>query len=169
MSVERGLEKLFQMSDSVWEKHANPWSVWTRYPCLPCLAFAIWSRVWLGWYSFIPIFLTCIWIWMNPRLFRKPKSTKNWASMAVLGERVFMNHNKNEMPQHHLNVIQYLKGITFIGFLLSVYGLVVLHFWVTVLGISITMLGKTWFLDRMVWLYIDMKHCNPIYAEWLYE
>ncbi len=41
MGIEDRAAKFFQMSDSVWERHANPWSVWTRYPCLPLLALAV--------------------------------------------------------------------------------------------------------------------------------
>ncbi len=93
MSIESRAAKLFQMSDDVWERHANPWSVWTRYPCLPLLAIAIWSRVWIGWVSLLPIALICVWIWINPRVFGKPKSTRNWASKAVLGERALLAHH----------------------------------------------------------------------------
>lgn len=29
--------------------------------------------------------------------------------------------------------------------------------------------GKVWFLDRMVWLYEDMKEVTPEYSGWLYD
>ncbi|MGH1393463.1 MAG: DUF6653 family protein [Trichormus sp.] len=29
-------------------------------------------------------------------------------------------------------------------------------------------LGKLWYLDRMVWLYTEMKDINPEYRSWLY-
>jgi len=28
--------------------------------------------------------------------------------------------------------------------------------------------GKLWFLDRMVWLYEEMKELHPPYRRWLY-
>ncbi len=79
------------MSDETRERHANPWSVWTRYGALPILIAAIWSHVWVEWWSLIPILMTVLWIWLNPRVFPRPISTKNWASKAVLGERVWLN------------------------------------------------------------------------------
>jgi len=168
MSIEKTTEKLFQMSDEVWKRHANPWSVWTRYSCLPLLCFAVWSRIWIGWMCLVPIIAVCLWIWLNPRVFGKPNSTHNWASKAVLGERVLLKHPKSEIPSHHQTAIGILKLVTFIGFLLAVYGLVVLHSWLTILGTAITILGKTWFLDRMVWLYQDLCAENSEYQSWLY-
>ena len=168
MSIESTTEKLFQMSEEVWQKHANPWSVLTRYSCLPLLCFAAWSRVWIGWMCVIPIFLVCLWIWINPRVFSKPKSTNNWASKAVLGERVLLKQTQKDLPNHHRAAINTLKLITFIGFLLAISGLVILHPWLVILGTIITIIGKTWFLDRMVWLYQDMSAVNEEYQRWLY-
>ena len=156
MTIERTTEKLFHMSDEVWQRHTNPWSVWTRYSCLPLLSLAVWSRVWIGWLCLIPIFAVCLWAWLNPRVFGKPSSTNNWASKAVLGERVLLKHPKSEIPSHHRTAIGILKSIISIGFLLAVYGLVDLHPWLAILGTVIVILGKTWFLDRMVWLYQDL-------------
>ena len=154
MRIEQRAAKLFQMSDEVWERHANPWSVWTRYSGLPLFVAAIWSRVWLGWWCLLPIAGVIVWVWLNPRLFSKPKSTDNWASQAVLGERILLEHSE-EIATHHLKMIQVLKAIMTVGTLFTVYGLIVLHFWLTILGIVIVILGKSWFLDRMVWLYQD--------------
>ncbi len=168
MGIEERAAKFFKMSDRVWERHANPWSVWTRYPCLPLLALAVWSRVWVGWLSVIPIVLVCLWIWINPRVFNRPKSNDHWASRAVLGERAFLKHPRSEVPGHHLRVIRNLNIITFAGFLLAIYGLVVLDVSMTVFGTIVTMLGKTWFLDRMVWLFQDLSSDDNEYSSWLY-
>ena len=168
MTIERTTEKLLNMSDEVWQRHTNPWSVWTRYSCLPLLSLAVWSRVWIGWLCLIPIFAVCLWVWLNPRVFGKPSSTNNWASKAVLGERVLLKHTKSEIPSHHRTAIGILKSIISIGFLLAVYGLVALHPWLAILGTVIVILGKTWFLDRMVWLYQDLCAENSEYKSWLY-
>ena len=45
--------------------------------------------------------------------------------------------------------------------------IVILSVWPAILGIALAYLGKSWYLDRMVWLYEDMKHL-PEYGEWLY-
>ena len=54
MTLERKIAKLFKLTDENWMKHANPWSVWTRYSVLPIIVLAFWSRVWIGWWSLIP-------------------------------------------------------------------------------------------------------------------
>ena len=92
---------LLNMKDETWEKHANPMSVWTRMITLPFLVFAIWSRVWISWYAWIIVGLLVIWLILNPKAFKKPKSTKNWASKAVLGERVWINRKKVPIPKEY--------------------------------------------------------------------
>lgn len=168
MSLEDALAKVFRMSDEVWERHANPWSVWTRYGALPVLIAAIWSRVWIGWWSLIPILATIIWIWLNPRVFPRPDSTKSWASRAVLGERVWLNRNVIPIPDHHSKAVRILNVVMGLGFLLLVYGLVVSNLASTLLGLSVVVIGKSWFLDRMVWLFEDMVSDHPEYQQWLY-
>ena len=168
MGVESAAAKFFQMSDAVWERHANPWSVWTRYPCLPLLALAIWSRAWIGWLSVVPVVLICLWVWLNPRVFGKPKSTDNWASKAVLGERAMLRHAKTGIPSHHKRAIRIINLATFAGFAYAVYGLIELDAYAVVFGTLITILGKSWFLDRMVWLFQDLSAENSEYSGWLY-
>ena len=72
------------------------------------------------------------------------------------------------MPDHHLRAIRNINLITFAGFLLAIYGLVLLDVTMTVFGTLATMLGKTWFLDRMVWLFQDLSSENDEYSSWLY-
>jgi hypothetical protein len=51
--------------------------------------------------------------------------------------------------------------------ILAIYGIVMLYVWPAILGIALAYLGKSWYLDRMVWLYEDMKDL-PEYKKWLY-
>ncbi len=166
-TVEEFIAKIFSMSDTVWERHANPLSVWTRYSVLPILVIAFWSRVWLGWWSIICVVVAIAWVWINPRLFRKPKSTNNWASKSVLGERVWMNRDKVAVPNHHQTIIPILNLISSIGMILAIWAIVKLSIWPAILGVALAYLGKSWYLDRMVWVYEDMKHL-PEYKKWEY-
>ncbi len=168
MGFENLIANVFQMSPEVWARHANPKSVWTRYAALPILVAAVWSRMWIGWWSLIPILATVLWIWLNPRVFPRPASTKNWASKAVLGERVWLNRMEVQIPEHHVRFIRVLNIVTGCGGLVLLNGLVVLDGTTTAVGSSVVVLGKSWFLDRMVWLYEDMLKVHPPYREWLY-
>jgi hypothetical protein len=77
MTFEQKVAATFKMSEEAWQRHANPWSVWTRNTVLPALVLAIWSRAWLGWWSLVPIALAVLWMWMNPVSFhlRLPPKT----------------------------------------------------------------------------------------------
>jgi len=167
-TVEEFIAKVFSMSDSVWERHANPLSVWTRYSVLPILVIAFWSRIWLGWWSIICVVVTIAWVWVNPRLFQKPKSTNNWASKAVLGERVWLERKEVPVPECHMILPNILSIAASIGMVFCIYGVVRLQVWPTIFGIALTYMAKSWFLDRMVWLYEDMKETHPEYRKWLY-
>jgi len=157
------------MSEEVWFRHANPWSGWTRFATYPFVILAFWSRAWLGIWFLIPVAVVFIWVWLNPRIFSKPKSTNNWMSKGVFGEKIFTERKKTEtqVPSHHVTVANITTTISIIGVAILVYGLVVLEIWPTVAGAAIGILGKTWYVDRMVWLYDDMKHI-PEYNKWLY-
>jgi len=167
MTVERKISKLFNLTDDNWMKHANPWSVWTRYSVLPIIVLAFWSRIWLGWWHLIPAIISLAWMFFNPVFFKKPKSTMNWASKSVLGERVYLNRDKIDIPKHHKLPPNILNAISSAGMILAIYGIVMLYVWPAIVGIALAYLGKSWYLDRMVWLYEDMKDL-PEYKKWLY-
>jgi len=169
MNYGKWLEGLMGMNDATWKRHANPWSVWTRIPILPLLAVAIWSRVWIGWWSLVPITLLVLWTILNPRAFGVPSSTDNWASMATFGERVWLARKTQPIPQHHARFSAVLNAVTALGMIPFVYGLVAYNALAVILGLVLIILGKLWFLDRMVWLYLDMKDRDPDYASWLYS
>ena len=81
-----------------------------------------------------------------------------------MGERVYLNRDKIEIPEIHNSPIQnILNGISSIGMLLAIWATVEYSIWGAILGIALAYLGKSWFLDRMVWLYEDMKDNNEEY------
>ncbi len=168
-TLESRIARFFSMTDETWERHANPWSVWTRFTALPVLVAAIWSRVWIGPWAWGLTVLAILWIWVNPRMFRKPVSTDNWASKAVLGERVWINRKQIPVPEHHRIVPNLLSGVSGLGLPFLIWGLWELGIWPTVLGAVLIYAGKVWFLDRMVWLYEDMKDSTTEYSSWLYN
>ena len=168
MTVERKIANTFHMDEETWARHANPWSVWTRFTVLPILILAIWSRVWLGWGSLAPIAIALLWMWINPRIFAKPQSTNHWASKGVLGERVWLNRDTVPIPLHHQQVPNILSLVSVLGMVAVVWGLVTLDGCLTLLGCALVYLSKLWFIDRMVWLYEDMKQAHSQYQSWLY-
>jgi hypothetical protein len=168
MTSFHNLTKLFGLNDETWMRHANKWSVWTRFFILPLFAVAIWSRIYIGWYSLIFVLVLVLWTWINPRFFRKPKTTKHWASKAVFGERVWLKNQALPIPSHHKRAVLVLNIITGTGLPFLVWGLYAFHFWSVLLGLVIVIFGKMWFLDRMVWIYEDMKSMSEEYLSWEY-
>lgn len=162
------MAQAFGMDERTWARHANPWSVWTRYTALPLLVLAVWSRDWLGWWAVVPVAVAVLWTWGNPRLFPIPASTDNWASRAVLGERVWMARGQVPLPQHHRSAPHLLAALAALGMPFLAWGLYFLQLWPTLLGVLLVFSGKLWFLDRMVWLYQDMQDAHPDYRRWLY-
>ncbi|MHA1523666.1 MAG: DUF6653 family protein [Alphaproteobacteria bacterium] len=168
MSYGKWLESLMGMDDAAWARHANPWSVWTRVPILPLLVLAIWSRAWVGWWCFAPISGLVVWIFINPRAFARPVSTDNWGSMATFGERIWINQKSLPIPRHHARMTQMLNAVTALAMVPLVYGLVTFAPLIAGLSVVLVILSKLWFLDRMVWLFHDMKDRDSRYAAWLY-
>jgi len=147
-------ERLMGMSDTVWERHANPLSVYSRFTALPLLALAIWSRDWIGGWAWLFVALAVVWIWLNPRLFPPPRDLDSWASRGVLGERVFLNH-PDQVASHHHRWAKILSIGALPGAIVMGVGLWRLNAGWVVFGTALTMLPKIWFVDRMVWVYAD--------------
>lgn len=167
MKPIKAMASAMSMDEATWLRHANPWSVWTRFIILPLLALAIWARVWLGWWSLALVIILAIWTRYNPRAFPAPKTTNTWASKAVMGERVWLTRDKTPIPEHHAKGAALFAGLAGVGMPFVIYGLWVLDFWPTFIGVVLIVIFKMWFLDRMVWLYDDMARENTTYAAWL--
>jgi hypothetical protein len=168
MAFEESIANAFNLDDENWLRHANPASVWSRAAVLPILAAGIWSRVWIGWWSVAIVVVGLLWMWLNPRAFDAPESTDNWASKSVLGERVWMNRDEVEVPEHHRFLPHFLNAINGLVTLVLAWGLYQMAIWPTLLGVFGQYAMKFWFLDRMVWLYEEMHLRHEPYAEWLY-
>ncbi len=166
MNYGQHIARLFAMDSRVWDRHANPWSVWTRVAAFPPLILAIWSRAWLGWWALAPVAAMVVFLWLNPRLFPPPRSTRSWAARAVLGERVWINRAAVPVPDHHRRMAVILSIVAAAGLPPLIWGVAVYDIALTLFGLAVAMLGKLWFVDRMVWLFDDMKE-RPEYREWL--
>jgi hypothetical protein len=169
VSLGRKISGAFGLKGDSWMRHSNPASVWTRFGVLPLLAGSIWSRKWIGRRSLIPLAVSSAWLFANPLFFRPPRSTKNWASKGVFGERIWTEWDRSELPEQFSSVVPTV-AITYqvIGMVPLVYGLSALKGTPTVLGMLIVQGGKLWYIDRMVLLFEEMKTQDPEFAAWEY-
>jgi hypothetical protein len=158
-ATEQAMIKAFGLTDEGWQRHANPWSVYTRIPIPALLALAIWSRKWIGRRSLLPIVAVCVWTAVNPRAFPPPRSVDRWASQAVLGERLWTASRKQGTPPRRRLAPVVLTGINTPGMAVLVRGLTILNPWTTATGLAVHMAGKNWFLDRMA------GHCEDATRE----
>jgi hypothetical protein len=167
---ERRVARLFGLSGDSWMRHANPWSVWTRFAVLPLLTLAIWTRDWIGWWSLVPIALSIVFMMINPLLFKEARSTRNWASKAVFGERIWSDRNDVDIPAKYRGskVFALTYTVQFLGLAVLAYGLVRLDVLATLTGMVLCQTAKGWYLDRMVLMFEDMKERYAEYAKWEY-
>ncbi len=167
---DRKLAKAFGLEGESWMRHANPASVWTRFSVVSLFALAIWSRDWIGIWCLVPVGLAIAWMFVNPLLFKAPKSTRNWASRAVLGERIWVDRDKLALPEQFRSPAASIVANSYstIGVAILAFGLIDLSLIATVSGILIIHGGKAWYMDRATLLFADMKSRNSEYASWDY-
>lgn len=166
---EERVARVFGLTGDNWTRHANPVSVVTRFAVLPLLALSIWSRDWIGWWSVVPVVLSLVFMMVNPLLFPKPRSTRNWASRGVFGERVWSQRTSVAVPaQFTPQVLRVTYAIQAAGAVAFGYGLVRLDVIATLTGLVILQTAKAWYIDRQVLLFEDMKQRHAEYAAWEY-
>ncbi|GFE63973.1 DUF6653 family protein [Litoreibacter roseus] len=161
MNIFNAAERLMAMDDVTWRRHANPWSVWTRFTCLPLIVLALWSRAVFGWWSLVLLALSLIWTWANPRAFPPPSDYGSWGSRAVLGERIFLAKDRYTIAPHHLKAANWLTIASAVGMLPLLYGIIYLDALATLFGLFATVGPKVWFCDRMVWIHADLTATEP--------
>lgn len=79
---------------------------------------------------------------------------------------MFSNRKNVPIASHHLPVIWFLYIVQFTGLAFICLGLYFLDMWSTIMGLVMVYLGKSWFLDRMVWIYQE-TNSDPNYLEML--
>jgi hypothetical protein len=90
-----------RLADAAWERHANPWSGWSRVLTLPVLMYGIYARkprVVAAAVGFSVV---------NPFLFPPPTDADAWMTRVVLGERMYYRHREGRTP---IDLLNYVNG-----------------------------------------------------------
>jgi hypothetical protein len=162
MALDTRIAQVFGLDEDAWQRHANPWSVYTRIPIPLLLTAAVWTRVWIGWWALVPVAAVAMWTMVNPRAFAPPRTVDSWASRGVLGEEYWSARTSTPIPARHRVAPIVLSAISAAGLPFWIWGLIALDPWITAFGLAIQMLGKVWFIDRMALLYDDVHaSCAP--------
>jgi hypothetical protein len=136
------------MTDEAWRRHANPWSVYTRFAAIPAMIVAIWSRVWIGWWAVIPIAGVMIWLWLNPQVFPAVTEPRSWAAKGIYGEELWLNE-RSSVPPGCRAALRWLIIPALAGTVLLVWGLAGLQLWPTIVGATLITLTQLWRIDRL--------------------
>ena len=162
-----GTIRLLGMDPSVWQRHASPWSVYSRLATLPFLAAAIWSHAVIGpWLALLAVAAVSVWLYLNPRLFPAPRRTDTWAARATFGERIWLNRFTVPIPAEDAKMALVLSAVAASGFLALLIGALANNLLVLLPGLVVTYAGKIAFLDRMAALYDKMRDAHPLYRFW---
>ena len=162
------LARLFGLRGETWLRHANPVSVWVRFAVLPLIVLSIWSRRWIGRWSLLPLGASLVFTVVEPLLFPPPRSTRNWASRGVFGERIWADRDTVDLPEDFRSsaVPNTTYAFQFAGLAILARGLVVFDLKSVVGGLLLVQCAKAWFIDRMVLLFRTMAARDPRYASW---
>lgn len=143
------------MSDDSWRRHANPWSVFTRFAAIPVMILAIWSRIWIGWWALLPVFVVIVWLWINPHAFRPVTAKSSWAAKGIYGERKWL---EGQSSGDFRAILRFLMATGIVGFILLAWGLWKLHGWAVLCGTILIIMAQLWRIDRLGILYEQTEH-----------
>lgn len=144
------------MNDYFWRRHANPWSVWTRFAAIPAMILAVWSRVGLGWWALVPVALVVVWLIINPVAFRPVDEPTAWVSKAVYGEQIWLTQ-REQVPVVYRTIMRWLVAVGLAGLGFVGWGLWALDVWPIVYGATLVVFSQLWQLDRMRLLYDELQ------------
>ena len=148
MNVLQRYARAVGMNTDAWRRHANPWSVWTRFATLPLLIVAIWSRAWIGWWALVPLAVLVTWLWLNPRAFGPVDTPTAWSSKGIFGEHLWVQ-DRSQMPAGFAVVQRFWMVGGFAGAGMLVWGLITFAIWPTVFGATLIVYGQLWRIDRL--------------------
>lgn len=148
MSVLDRYANMAGMTEEAWKRHANPWSVWTRFAAIPLAILAIWSRTWIGWWSLAPLALVVLWLWANPHAFPPIDRPTAWSSVGIYGERRWLK-DRSRMPAGFAVAQRIWTVGALAGISLLAWGLIALEIWPTTFGTTLIVYGQLWRIDRL--------------------
>jgi len=155
LNLLRSPGRLFHMSDEAWRRHANPWSVWTRFAAIPAMIAAVWSRVWIGWWALLPVAVVIGWLIINPHIF-SPVGPQTWPARGIYGEKLWWQA-RDRIPVAYRRALRLLILPGVVGLVLLGAGLIELALWPTLLGATLIVLTQLWRIDRLGRLYDEMR------------
>ncbi|MFC6838210.1 DUF6653 family protein [Halomarina ordinaria] len=91
------------LPEAVWERHANPWSGWSRAATTPLLVYALYSR------NRRLLAATLGWLVVNPAAFPPPTNTDAWMTRGVLAERAWLRAGNGTVGVDWPNVLNLLN------------------------------------------------------------
>jgi len=164
MGFEARLAKAFGLDEAGWDRHANPWSGWSRLITgWPVIIAVGWSRLWIGWWA-VPLALIAVfWLWRNPLSFPPARDDSHWMSRAVWGERLWIRREGLEEAGlavwkfHGWNV---LAGL---GAAVAIYGIVMFDVIACFSGALASFFAKIGFVARCETLY---RRAVAVHPEW---
>lgn len=159
MKVLSLIASTFQMTDEAWRRHANPWSVYTRFAAIPAMILAIWSRAWVGWWALVPVAVVIVWLLLNPLVFPAVTTPRSWAAKGIYGEKLWLV-DRSQVPWSYRVVLRWLIVLGLVGFVLLGWGLIKLLAWPTVFGATLVVVAQLWRIDRMGLLYEERHRLN---------
>ena len=139
----------------MWSRHANPWSVYTRFAAIPAMIAAVWSREWFGWWALVPIAFVLAWLAINPFLFPPVDPSRGWTSKGIFGEQLWLTE-RERVPASLRRLLRSLIGVGLVGMVVLAWGLWRLHAWPTLYGATLIVLAQLWRIDRMGLLYDEL-------------
>lgn len=69
---------------TVFARHSNPWSAWSRWATAPLILVPVWKRNWTHAAAI------GAWFAVNPVLFPEPADQRAWPTKAILGEELWL-------------------------------------------------------------------------------
>ncbi|WP_208321895.1 DUF6653 family protein [Paramicrobacterium chengjingii] len=79
-----------QVRRAVFARHSHPLSAWSRLATMPLVLVPFWTRTWSH-----AVFIA-VWFLVNPVMFGRPRSTRSFASRAMLGEEIWMTEKRRD-------------------------------------------------------------------------
>ncbi|MGH3903153.1 MAG: DUF6653 family protein [Pseudonocardiaceae bacterium] len=94
---------------TMFARHSNPWSAWTRWASTPLVLVPFWTR---QWRHAVPV---VGWMLVNPVAFPRPESNDAWATRAMRGEELWIA----ERPRDRAAIVNLAVSVCGVGAVLA--------------------------------------------------